>query len=91
MTTKAKEDTPTAVSMADTAALNGLPTPTGVRSKEQEATDEARRRVTDPNAEVFVSEGMRHDLETLGSCNDPLTGRRLTMGTDGKVTAAPRE
>jgi hypothetical protein len=76
--------------MADTGALNGV-VPTGQRTAEQEATDEARRRVTDPDAEVFVSEGMRHDLASFGLANDPVTGRRVKMDKSGKITAEPRE
>lgn len=104
MTTKAKAtDGPTTdasvneqikdasgVSMADASALNGVQ-PTGQRSAEQDATDEVRRRVNDPDAKPFISEGMRHDLEIHGSANDPVTGRKLTMDREtGKVTAHAR-
>lgn len=75
---------------ADPYNEDGSVRPTAIRNKEQEASDEARRRLNDPDAEVFVSEGMRHDLETIGSGNDPVTGRRLTMDDDGTVTAEPR-
>jgi hypothetical protein len=76
---------------ADPYNEDGSVRPTAQRSREQEATDEARRRQNDPDAEPFISEGMRHDLEEIGVANDPVTGRRLTMDKDGKVTAEPRE
>lgn len=73
------------VTMSDVEPLNNM------RTAEQDATDAARAQVTDPDAEPFISEGMRHDLELYGQVNDPLTGRRITMDRDsGKTTVHPR-
>lgn len=33
--------------------------------------------VQEPDAPVFVSEGMRHDIELYGYAVDPVTGRRV--------------
>lgn len=65
-----------AITRKDTAALAGV-------SAEEHAAEQPRP--------VFISEGIRQDLEVHGKATDPATGAALELNREtGEVTATPR-
>ena len=67
-----------AVSTVDVAALNGQPVDEAAPPAEPADASAPVEYEVEGGGDVFLSEGMRHDLLTYGSANDPNTGKRVT-------------
>lgn len=68
------------VSMADASALNGgTPEPSEAPAVAAPDASTVTFKATDGGDLPFVSEGMRHDLVSLGHATDPNTGRKVEI------------